>query len=83
MRHNSLRDLLYNMTELLKDICKHGKHGKDVLIESVILHLTGETLPPGSNFGDGARLDVRAKSIQVNTMVYHSFGSMGPINTQL
>ena len=40
------------MTELLKDICKHGKHGKDVLIESVILPLTGETLPPGSNRSD-------------------------------
>ena len=56
MRHNSLRDLLA-LAELLKEICK------DVVIEPALLPLTGETLPPGSNPSDGARLDVSCRNL--------------------
>ena len=49
LRHNSLRDLL---AELLGEICK------DVVTEPLLLPLSGEKLPPGSNLSDGARLDV-------------------------
>ena len=48
-RQNSLRDLL---AELLKELCKY------VVIEPALLPSTGETLPPGSNLSDGARLNV-------------------------
>ena len=44
-----IRDLL---AELLGEICK------DVVTEPLLLPLTGEKLPPGSNLSDGARLDV-------------------------
>ena len=54
LRHNYLRDLF---AELLREFCH------DVDTEPVLLPLTGEKLPPGSNTADGARLDVSARSL--------------------
>ena len=54
LRHNSLRDLF---AELLREFCH------DVDTEPVLLPLTGEKLPPGSNTADGARLDVSARGL--------------------
>ena len=54
LRHNSLRDL---SVEILSEVCQ------DVGREPHLLPVTGESLPPGSNTKDGARLDVSARGI--------------------
>ena len=54
LRHNSLRDLT---AELLREVCS------SVEVEPLLLPLTGERLPSGSNLADGARLDVSAVNL--------------------
>ena len=49
MRHNIVRDSVH---ELLQEICK------DVKLEPMLLPVTNEELPAGSNVTDGARADV-------------------------
>ena len=51
LRHNTLRNTIH---DLLKEVCK------DVRKEPLLLPVTGEVLPPGSNVSDGARADVSA-----------------------
>jgi len=51
LRHNSLRDLT---AELLEEVCS------SVEIEPLLISLSGEKLPKGTNIADGARLDVSA-----------------------
>ena len=51
MRHDSVRDSIH---DLIKEVCK------DVQKEPVLLPLTGEELPPGSNTTTGARSDISA-----------------------
>ena len=51
LRHNSVRDLTY---ELLTEVCK------DVKLEPPLLPVSGEELPAGANCSDGARSDVSA-----------------------
>ena len=56
MRHNSSRDLF---AEVLIEIWK------DVVTESPLLPLTGETLLTGFNLTDGARVDIRCSGESV------------------
>jgi len=50
-RHNRLRDIIASM---LEKVCK------DVLVEPPLQPVTGESLRPGTNLTDGARLDISA-----------------------
>ena len=51
MRHDSVRDSIHDP---IMEVCK------DVQKEPVLLPLTGEVLPPGSNTTTGARSEISA-----------------------
>ena len=55
LRHDAVRD---SFAEIMKSV------GKDVRTEPSLLPVTGEKLPAGANFKDGARSDFSALSIR-------------------